>query len=657
MDLAVVPQFIAQANDSKRDTRFEVLTPKGKRRRLDTVALNAVAAKASAKLFEGKESHFVPSTESRLVTAARALQMAWSTLYHHVLPPWVLEEIDSECRQIIIDNHRWLRSFCTSDKLPCIFGNILEQLPETAAAAVSMEPDFTSKRRRVEGVTLCSHQRCFVHSEACPVGSAVHLDFSGLPCPDNSRANRKRKFQEGDSGIVYITWAKRHCQKQTPLLILENVLGLNMDAVRELLERDYFLHQLDVSPADAGAVPTYRCTGGKLWIPSLRRWLLPSEKMAAKARSVAAKATVPTAKAHVMPSAVTYPKAVPMPPKTGSLPARTPPPAPVGVAKAKGAAAPLPGAGAAKAKASATAAVAMFDPRSVPGGLAAAPAPPKLPPAPKPTGITWSDGFVVGDLPLGRPAAKTPAKGANVRPAPAAGRPVSAGGSRRRQVERYSQSYHCIAYLSDASLVEWLHHLAPDQLTQILLQNCTRELDKGECLAALTAEHQRLGLPLQTLNYTGQQALDHVRRIMAGDAGAPAADATAADAALALVAAGDGDDTAIAEAGQLTVVEDDEPSYTVAFINGDWILHQTINGEVSASVTLPPLQPSGGGFWQVIQTESGAVAWQGGEQEGLPCVDFFPAASGATGGSGGGAPPIEGLRLPDEALNLRKFRR
>ena len=144
-----------------------------------------------------------------------------------------------------------------------------------------------------------------MHSEACPVGSAVHLDFSGLPCPDNSRANRKRKFQEGDSGIVYITWAKRHCQKQTPLLILENVLvarliqqragfcvqcsafcdvqevdtlinsgrrhpyqqnpsigpsmpnvclaqGLNMDAVRELLERDYFLHQLDVSPADAG---------------------------------------------------------------------------------------------------------------------------------------------------------------------------------------------------------------------------------------------------------------------------------------------------------------------------------------------------------------------------------------------------------------------
>ena len=32
--------------------------------------------------------------------------------------------------------------------------------------------------------------------------------------------------------------------------------------------------------ATSGAVPTYRCTGGKLWIPSLRRWLLPSEKMA-----------------------------------------------------------------------------------------------------------------------------------------------------------------------------------------------------------------------------------------------------------------------------------------------------------------------------------------------------------------------------------------
>ena len=56
VERAVVPQSIAQANDSARDTRFEVMAPKTtKRRRLDTVALNAVAARASEKLFTGQE--------------------------------------------------------------------------------------------------------------------------------------------------------------------------------------------------------------------------------------------------------------------------------------------------------------------------------------------------------------------------------------------------------------------------------------------------------------------------------------------------------------------------------------------------------------------------------------------------------------------------
>ena len=176
-----------------------------------------------------------------------------------------------------------------------------------------------------------------------------------------------------------------------------------------------------------------------------------------------------------------------------------------------------------------------------------------------------------------------------------------------------------------------------------------QRLDKAACLAALTAEHQRLGLPLQTLNYTGQQALDHVRRIMETDASDAAGGAPAAVAAPGTAddPAGDAGAPDAAHTAQLVVAEADEPGYTVAYIDGDWILHQTINGEVSASVTLPPLQPSGGGFWQIIQTEAGAVAWQGGDQEGLPCVDFCPAAAGGAGGIGA----IEGMRLPDEAIN------
>ena len=51
----------------------------------------------------------------------------------------------------------------------------------------------------------------------------VDLDFSGLPCPDNSRCNPRRLFEEGFSGPVYAVWAQKHRRLRTPLLILENV--------------------------------------------------------------------------------------------------------------------------------------------------------------------------------------------------------------------------------------------------------------------------------------------------------------------------------------------------------------------------------------------------------------------------------------------------
>ena len=102
--------------------------------------------------------------------------------------------------------------------------------------------------------------------------------------------------------------------------------------------------------------------------------------------------------------------------------------------------------------------------------------------------LRWADGFVVGELPLGRPAPKPKAK------ATGGG---SSGGSRRRTVERYSPAYHNISYLSeprfarskcapstnvvfvqsieDSHLIEWLHHCDCENLTMVMLQQCSRE--------------------------------------------------------------------------------------------------------------------------------------------------------------------------------------
>ena len=165
------------------------------------------------------------------------------------------------------------------------------------------------------------------------------------------------------------------------------------------------------------------------------------------------------------------------------------------------------------------ASMAGYDPRLV------GPPPPKEPPVlalvpsgpePKPSGVSWdpkcsvaaveahlnslhhtelrwSDGFVVGDIPLGRPA-KAPAA-----VPPKGGKTSLHGQSRRRTVEKYSSSYHNIAYLSatwrdiandflcflqhtaraalckDTALQEWLASMAPEHMTQVMLSQCSRE--------------------------------------------------------------------------------------------------------------------------------------------------------------------------------------
>lgn len=130
------------------------------------------------------------------------------------------QEINSGCQQLIIDHHAWLSKMCCSSQLPCIFGDILDLCNDD----VDMKSGtFSEKRRRIESATLKDRQWCNCHHNFCRVPTDAHLDLSGLPCPDNSKANRKRKFEEGPSGVIYIVWAKRHKILRTPLIIIENV--------------------------------------------------------------------------------------------------------------------------------------------------------------------------------------------------------------------------------------------------------------------------------------------------------------------------------------------------------------------------------------------------------------------------------------------------
>ena len=132
------------------------------------------------------------------------------------------QEISPSCRQLIIDHHAWMNNFSDNGTLPCIFGDILKLIPEYVDLTTG---SFSEKRQRVEGVDLQCDQFCHAHNKYCNAlqSKEADIDLSGLPCPDNSRANKKRKFQEGPTAPVYIAWAKRHKKLQTRLIIIENV--------------------------------------------------------------------------------------------------------------------------------------------------------------------------------------------------------------------------------------------------------------------------------------------------------------------------------------------------------------------------------------------------------------------------------------------------
>ena len=146
------------------------------------------------------------------------------------------QEADAACRNLIVDHHDWCN--VTSGRRisqPCVFGDILHQL--------AYQPDmeglpFKQRLKLVAEEAMARTQYCYTHGQQCPIMRTVDIDMSGLPCPDNSRANRKRKFEEGETSSVYAVWAKKHRILGTPVLVIENVvdprIGLGMHASARL---------------------------------------------------------------------------------------------------------------------------------------------------------------------------------------------------------------------------------------------------------------------------------------------------------------------------------------------------------------------------------------------------------------------------------------
>lgn len=128
------------------------------------------------------------------------------------------------CRQLITVHMQWCNNTTEmSHPMPCVFGDLTEVLPPDT---FNTEENFMKNLYRANKMPMMTHQHCYTHNKLCPLGLrgevASDYDLSGLPCPDMSPAGL-RKGCEGPTGPVFISHAKLHIARQTPLLVIENV--------------------------------------------------------------------------------------------------------------------------------------------------------------------------------------------------------------------------------------------------------------------------------------------------------------------------------------------------------------------------------------------------------------------------------------------------
>ena len=89
------------------------------------------------------------------------------------------------------------------------------------------------KFRKVDQAPLFRTQHCFTHDKECALFGApsAHSDFevAGLPCWDMSLAG-KRLQEEGRTAGAFLAHAKRHVEKETRLIVVENTKDLGFVA-------------------------------------------------------------------------------------------------------------------------------------------------------------------------------------------------------------------------------------------------------------------------------------------------------------------------------------------------------------------------------------------------------------------------------------------
>ena len=124
-----------------------------------------------------------------------------------------------------MENDRWVKRTTDfyQDPAPCCHIDQLHVVPEEALKV----PEGATFLQKVAALDKCAFNQkasCATHLCECDLWrQEFDLWVAGLPCPDHSRANRNAPYENGPTNMVFITAAKYQIEKQTKVLIIENV--------------------------------------------------------------------------------------------------------------------------------------------------------------------------------------------------------------------------------------------------------------------------------------------------------------------------------------------------------------------------------------------------------------------------------------------------
>lgn len=133
------------------------------------------------------------------------------------------QEINAGCRQLIVDHLSWCHEVVGETFAPpCVFGDLRGCLPEKS---YHQEDPHFKQIYDINRSKLVKNQWCYTCGKLCPLfgpEASSQFETAGLPCTDSSNAG-KRKYEKGPTCSVFCAHAKRHVEKATPIVLIENV--------------------------------------------------------------------------------------------------------------------------------------------------------------------------------------------------------------------------------------------------------------------------------------------------------------------------------------------------------------------------------------------------------------------------------------------------